>query len=277
MPKVDLAGRTIAITGASSGIGRATAVACARAGMRVVCAARRADRLEQVVQEIRTGGGQAESLVMDVALPGENARLISFCLERFGSLFSVFSNAGYGIERSVLDYSQAELTAIFQTNFWSSLELMRLAARHMLEANPPPVRGHVLACSSCVSKIGLPNFAAYSGTKALQDHFGRAMRAELSSRGVLVSTVHPIGTRTEFFDTASSLSGAERTSIQTPDRLKQHPDVVARAIVGRLRRSVGGEVWTSLPIRLALAGAIIAPGLIDALLRKRQREMDSAR
>lgn len=245
--------------------------------MRVVCAARRADRLEQVVQEIRTGGGQAESLVMDVALPGENARLISFCLERFGSLFSVFSNAGYGIERSVLDYSQAELTAIFQTNFWSSLELMRLAARHMLEANPPPVRGHVLACSSCVSKIGLPNFAAYSGTKALQDHFGRAMRAELSSRGVLVSTVHPIGTRTEFFDTASSLSGAERTSIQTPDRLKQHPDVVARAIVGRLRRSVGGEVWTSLPIRLALAGAIIAPGLIDALLRKRQREMDSAR
>lgn len=273
MTTVGLQGRTIAITGASSGIGRATAIACARAGMNVVLAARREDMLNDAVQKIRSEGAKAEALVMDVTKAGENQRLIDFSCERFGSLFAVFSNAGYGIERRVLEYTDSELERIFATNFWSSLELMRLAARHILAHNPGPVRGHVLACSSCVSKIGLPNFAAYSGTKALQDHFGRAMRAELNADGICVSTVHPIGTRTEFFDTAQNLSGGKRTSIQTPKALQQSADVVANAIVRRLRKHRGAEVWTSFAIRLALAASLILPGSTDRLLRRRQRSL----
>lgn len=273
MAPIRLQGRTIAITGASSGIGLATAVACARAGMNVVLAARREDRLREAVERIRSEGGRAEWLAMDVTASGENRRLIDFSCEKFGSLFAVFSNAGYGIERQVLQYTDAELEQIFRTNFWSSLELMKLSARHMLESNSGPVKGHVLACSSCVSKIGLPNFAAYSGTKSLQDHFGRAMRAELDARGVCVSTVHPIGTRTEFFDTASNLSGRKRTSIQTPDALRQSADVVAKAIVRRLKKPHGAEVWTSLPIRFALAVSMLMPGLTDRLLRHRQRSI----
>lgn len=273
MTKIDLSGRTIAITGASSGIGLATAFACARAGMNVVLAARRQDRLRDAVEQIRASGGRAESITMDVTGAGENQRLIDFSREKFGTLFAVFSNAGYGIERQVLQYSDAELEQIFRTNFWSSLELMKLSAAHMLAHNPGPVKGHVLACSSCVSKIGLPNFAAYSGTKSLQDHFGRAMRAELDGQGICVSTVHPIGTRTEFFENVSTLSRSERTSIQTPDRLKQSPDVVANAIVKRLRKAHGGEVWTSFPVRFALAASTLFPGLTDAMLRRRQRSL----
>lgn len=246
--------------------------------MNVVLAARREDKLREAVEQIRGRGGRAELLAMDVAAPGENQRLIRFSCEKFGSLFAVFSNAGYGIERGVLHATDAELEQIFRTNFWSSLELMRLSAAHMLEANPRgsadgPVRGHVLACSSCVSKIGLPNFAAYSATKALQDHFGRAMRAELDADGVCVSTVHPIGTRTEFFDNVSGLSGGRRTSIQTPDALRQSAEVVADAIVRRLRKPHGGEVWTSFPIRFALAASTLMPGMTDWLLRRRQRSL----
>lgn len=273
MAKIDLSGRTIAITGASSGIGRATAFACARAGMNVVLAARREDRLRDAVEQIRASGGRADSIALDVTGSGENQRLIDFSREKFGTLFAVFSNAGYGIERQVLQYTDAELEQIFRTNFWSSLELMKLGAAHMLATNSGPVKGHILACSSCVSKIGLPNFAAYSGTKSLQDHFGRAMRAELDSQGVCVSTVHPIGTRTEFFENVSTLSSGQRTSIQTPDRLKQSADVVANAIVKRLRRPHGGEVWTSFPVRFALAASTLFPGLTDAMLRRRQRSL----
>lgn len=276
MASVGLQGRSIAITGASSGIGLATAVACARAGMRVVLAARREDKLREATDRIRSQGGHAEFLVMDVAAPGENRRLIDFTCAKFGSLFAVFSNAGYGIERQVLQYTESELEQIFKTNFWSSLELMQLGAAHMLASNPGPIRGHVIACSSCVSKIGLPNFAAYSGTKALQDHFGRALRAELDGRGVCVSTVHPIGTRTEFFDTVAGLSGGKRVSIQAPERLKQPAEVVANAIVKRLRRPHGAEVWTSFPMRFALAGATLFPGWADMLLRRRQRTIASA-
>ncbi len=267
---IDLTGRTIAITGASSGIGRATAVACARAGMNVVLGARRADKLREVAEQIRAAGGNAEAVVMDVVKPGDNSRLIDAALAAFGSLYSVFSNAGYGIERTVLQYTDQELDQIFKTNFWSSLELMRLGAAHMLRNNPGPDRGHVLICSSCVSKIGLPNFAAYSATKALQDHFGRAMRIELAPSGVHVSTVHPIGTRTEFFDTAKDLSGGARVSIQMPEIVKQPAETVANAIVRCLRKPKG-EVWTSLPMRASLAFATLAPSLADWLLARRQR------
>lgn len=275
MASVGLQGRSITITGASSGIGLATAIACAHAGMNVVLAARREEKLRTAVERIRGLGGHAEMIVMDVTAAGENQRLIDFTCASFGSLFAVFSNAGYGIERPVLRYTDSELDRIFKTNFWSSLELMQLSASHMLANNPGPIRGHVIACSSCVSKIGLPGFAAYSATKALQDHFGRAMRAELDAQGVCVSTVHPIGTRTEFFDTVAGLSGGKRVSIQAPERLKQPAEVVAHAIVKRLRKSHGAEVWTSFPMRFALAGATLFPGLTDALLRRRQRSIDA--
>lgn len=270
MAKIDLTGRTIAITGASSGIGRATALRCVREKMNVVVGARREDRLRALVDEIKSEGGRAVYVVMNVTAPGDNQRLIDAALGEFGSLYSVFSNAGYGVERKVMDCTRENLADIFETNFWSSLELCRLGARHMLDVNPGPDRGHVLLCSSCVSKIGLPNFAAYSGTKALQDHFGRAMRIELADSGVRVSTVHPIGTRTEFFDTASELSGGKRTSIQTPESFKQPAETVARGVVRCLKKP-RGEVWTSLPMRTALALVTLMPGLADRMLLRRMR------
>jgi short-subunit dehydrogenase len=271
---IDLTGRTIAITGASSGIGKATAVACARAGMRVIVGARREDELKKVVELIRSGGGEAAYVVIDVSNPKDNERLVEAAMDHFGSLYSVFANAGYGLERLVLSYTDAELEEMFRVNFWSCLQLMRLAGNLFLKQ--PPVnggkRGHILVCSSCVSKIGLPNYAAYSATKSLQDHFARAMRIELADRGVAVSSVHPIGTKTEFFDTAKRLSGGKRISIQTPERFKQPAETVANAIVRCLQRPKG-EVWTSFPMRAMLALGTAFPGLADAMMLRRQRQL----
>ena len=273
---INLSGRTIAITGASSGIGRATAIACANAGMNVIVAARREDELNRVVEDIRVAGGRAAYVVMDVSNPHDNARLIEAALDHFGSIYSVFANAGYGLERSVLCYTQAELDDIFRVNFWASLELSRLAAERFLKQEPVNggKRGHILVCSSCVSKIGLPNYAAYSASKSLQDHFARAMRIELADKGVAVSSVHPIGTKTEFFDTAKRLSGGKRISIQTPELFKQPAETVADAIVRCLRKPKG-EVWTSFPMRAMLAIATLAPSFADWMLLRRQRQLNT--
>lgn len=262
---IDLHGKTIAITGASSGIGRAAAVACARAGMLVSLMARRREMLDEVVREIGAIGGRAMAFRGSVDDPDACARFIRETERELGPVFAVFANAGYGFEKATWAVPEEELRRIFEVNFWGSLNTIRPALPGMIERG----RGHVLFCSSCLSKVGLPCYGAYSATKACQDHFGRAMRHELAGMGVAVSTVHPIGTRTEFFETARSHSGqALRLMDRTRERFMQTPERVADAIVRRLRSGRGGEVWTSLPTRLAMAATVALPGLTDFALSK---------
>ena len=179
---IDLRGKPIAITGASSGIGRAAAIACAKAGMPVVAGARREDRLRELVLEIERGGGRAISVACDVVNPADCERLIAEGEKAFGPLYSVFANAGYGLEREAAELSDAEFREIFETNFWGTVNTVKPAVLRMLARTPDATasRGHVLICTSAMSKIALPCFAAYSTTKAAQDHYGRALRLELA-------------------------------------------------------------------------------------------------
>jgi short-subunit dehydrogenase len=270
---IDLRGRPIAIAGASSGIGRATAIACARAGMPVVLGARRVEKLEAVAAEIRAGGGQATALAVDVIRPEDCRALVEATRERFGSVYAAFANAGYGIESPVRETSDQAFRDILETNFFGTLNLVRPALELMLAAG----QGHILICSSCLSKVGVPFYGAYSASKACQDHIARALRAEVAGSGVRVSSVHPIGTRTEFFQEADRRSGGRSFAIHTPERFMQRPERVARAIVACLRRP-RGEVWTSTSTRLAFAAAVAFPAVADwamrSFVRKRTRIVD---
>lgn len=266
MPR-DLRGLPIAITGASAGIGRATAVLCARAGMPVALSARRADRLDQVRLEIEREGGRVMVVAGDVQRPEDAVRLVERAIGEFGSLYAVFANAGYGLQGAVEAASDAELREIFEVNFWGTLHTVRAA----LPALRARGGGHVLICSSCVSKIGLPYFGAYCATKACQDHFGRALRHELRPAGIAVSTVHPVRTKTEFFDVADAKSGARRTpGMRAPDFTMQTADKVARAVLACLRRP-RSEVWTSTLTRLLLAASVAMPGVTDFALGQHAR------
>lgn len=260
---IDLHHKPIAITGASSGIGRATAVACARAGMLVSVMARRSALLDELVGEIESLGGRAMAFPGRVEDPAACETFITKTESELGPLHAVFANAGYGFEKPTWSASEAELREIFEVNFWGSLNTIRPALPGMVERG----RGHVLFCSSCLSKLSMPMYGAYSATKACQDHFGRAMRHELRAKGVSVSTVHPIGTRTEFFDTAMKRSGGLRLMDRTRQGFMQPPERVARAVVRSLRKPKG-EVWTSLSTRLAFGLAVAAPGLADFALRR---------
>ncbi|MEN0021463.1 MAG: SDR family NAD(P)-dependent oxidoreductase [Planctomycetota bacterium] len=275
MAAKDLTGRPIVITGASSGIGRATAFACAQAGMPVTLAARRADRLEAVREQIETLGGRAIAVAADVQHKEDCERLKAEAEAAFGTVYSVFANAGYGFQGAIDATPESELRRIFEVNFWGSLNTILPFVDGMKSAGA----GHLLMCSSCLSKLALPYYGAYSATKAAQDHFGRSMRLELRGTGVHVSTVHPVGTRTEFFDVADEQSAGGATLVKnTPDRFMQPPEKVADAIVACLRRP-RGEVWTSFGTRLQMALATLLPGTADralaGIIAKRQQSASS--
>lgn len=266
---IDLAAKPIVITGASSGIGRELAILCARAGMPVVVGARRLDRLEAVVGQIRSEGGKALAVECDVDKPEESAALIDRCQKEFGSVYAIVANAGFGLEGGVLDVTDEQYNAIFRTNFFGTLALIRPGVAAMRTG--PDGTGHVIINSSCVSKMGIPNHSAYSASKAMQDHIGRALRIELDGTGIHVSTVHPIGVATEFSATVERHSGGGRKAVRTPESMKQSPEMVAGLIVRCLRKP-RGEVWTHTPTRLGMALLTAFPGLCDWYLARRQRK-----
>ncbi|MBK7404351.1 MAG: SDR family NAD(P)-dependent oxidoreductase [Phycisphaerales bacterium] len=270
---IALAGRPIVITGAGTGIGRATAVACAAAGMPVALAGRREAPLREVESAIAGAGGRAIVVPTDVADEAQCRVLVERTAQAFGSVYAAFANAGYGLRGCVHELSDRAIRDLIETNFWGSLYLLRPALAHMLDRG----EGHLLMCSSCLSKIGTPFTAPYSASKAMQDHFGRAMRHELAPTGVHVSTIHPIGTRTEFIAAANRASGGSGSSLPPPRAFTQSPERVARAVVACLRKP-HGEVWTSHTIRLAFAAATAFPGLTDWALARviRRRDRSSA-
>lgn len=284
MPTIDLRALPIAITGASSGIGMATAFACARAGMPVALGARRLDRLESVAARIRAEGGRAIAIPCDVSRREDCIAFVDRAASELGPLYAVFANAGYGIEAGALEMTDAEWEAMFQTNFWGTLWTVRAAVEHMRrtsrESNAGAGRpaGHVLVCSSCLSKIGTPYHGAYSATKACQDHLARALRHELQSERIHVSSVHPVQTKTEFFDHLTANSPHSRgLSTGGGNAFVQPPERVADAIVRCLRRPQG-EVWTSTIVRLALAVATALPGRADrGMARVMRKRVDNVR
>lgn len=266
---IDLRDKPICITGASSGIGLATAVACAQAGMPVVVGARRLDRLRSLVSQIESAGGRAAAVELDVRDADASSRLVDTAVERFGSVHAVFANAGYGVEKPIHAMTDAEIREIFETNFFGTLNTIRPAIPKMIEAKS----GHIIICSSCLSRMPIPFFSAYSASKSAQHHISRAMNLELARHGIRVSSVHPIGTKTEFFDTAAMNSGGDGHELvqHTSSLFVQTPERVARAIVRGLRRPAP-EIWTSHLVRLGMTFAEAMPRMTDLFLRRMVHE-----
>jgi len=262
------------ITGASAGIGAATAVELARTGHDLVLVARRRERLAEVAARASDAAKRlvrTEIVTADVSHAGTATRILDEAERAFGRFDVVYANAGYGLERPMHRMTSDELRAMFETNFFSSTELCNEAARRLIAAGRG---GHLLMCSSCVAKFTLPSFGAYSASKAAQAHVARAMAYELRPHGIMVSSVHPVTTATEFFEVVrEALEDGERQQYAIHDLNKffvQRPEKVARAIA----RTIGTsrtEIWTSLPTRVA-AGVITAfPWLIDIAVRATRR------
>lgn len=266
MPR-NLQNKSILISGASSGIGRATALACAWAGMNVSVAARRTDKLEHLAKQIADLNRKAHFFTCDVSNNDQVKAWVAEAHDAFGRVDAVYANAGYGQDGPAMQMSLSQQRAIFDVNYFGTVHLLREALPYL--GTTPNGLKHMLICSSCLSEIGPPENGVYAATKAAQDLLAQSMRAELAGEGYSVTTVHPVGTKTEFFEQAKA--GGDSFSDNTPSWLMQSPEHVAKRIVGALRKPCA-EVWPMRSARLAAALTVAMPGLTAWMLRRRYQK-----
>ena len=256
----------VVITGASSGIGRALAVELARKRAKLVLAARRTDLLDQLNFDL---GGRHLCVGCDVSKPEQCERLIASARQRFGRIDTLVCNAGYGMVRTVVDTSADEMRAMFATNVFGTVDCIRTAATVMSGQDlRDGKRGQIMIVSSAAGRRGLPYFGSYSATKAAQLSFAEALRVELKAKKIAVTSVHPIGTKTDFFQYSESQGGATLPA----DSLGPMSQT-ARQVAIRMSRAIANptpELWPFDPARWMLSFATLFPSVIDGL-------MDSAR
>jgi short-subunit dehydrogenase len=252
----ELAGRVAVITGASSGIGAATALACGRAGMRVVLAARRADRLAAVAAEVTAAGGAARVAPTDVGDEAAVRALIDGAVAAWGRLDVLVNNAGIGILATVEQTTPAEFERILRINYLGAVHGVLAALPHMRRQGA----GHIVNVASVIGKRASPFRAAYVASKFALVGFSEALRMELLDSGIHVTCVCPIGTATEFHDVEPNRLGIPGRG--GPIQTAEH---VARAIVRALRRP-RAEVHPYPPARFLFLANAVAPALVDRLL-----------
>jgi NADP-dependent 3-hydroxy acid dehydrogenase YdfG len=257
-----LAKRVVAITGASAGIGRATAEACAAEGAAVVLSARRADVLNEVVAAIAAKGGRAIAVPGDVTNDADMRALVSHAVDTFGRLDVMLCNAGIGFH-GTLDETTPEIARrLVDVNL-----LGTIYAAHA--AYPVFVRqesGHIIAVSSIAGRRGVAGMSLYSATKAAQIGFIEGLRTEFLGSNLRASVVYPVSIPTEFhtsmrrdFGHAVEGTGPRQTAAE-----------VAAAIVDCII-SPKAEVYTYPRSWWVALLSVVAPARADRVMKKYAR------
>jgi 3-oxoacyl-[acyl-carrier protein] reductase len=179
--------RACVVTGASGGIGRATAVALAGEGASVLLVGRRAEVLEEVARACAEAGGRGEPLVLDVTGASAGEDVLEACLERFGRIDALVNGAGTSAVRPMDELTDEEWQAQWELHVMGPMRLMRAAAPAMAERGWGRI---VNVCSSSGKRPSSTNMA-YSVTKAAELSLSRAFADLFAERGVLVNSVSP--------------------------------------------------------------------------------------
>jgi short-subunit dehydrogenase len=257
----------VIITGASSGIGEATARLLSRQGCPVVLAARRIERLESLAQEIHTAGGQALALETDVATLDDLQNLVQSTLDKFHQIDVLFNNAGVGRinwldQLDLIDDIDAQITV----NLTAAIQLTRLVLPYMLDRGS----GHIINMSSVAGLLPVPTYSVYTASKYGLRGFTESLRRELGPVGIDVSGLYPGGVNTEF----RLKSRPQRQSkIRTPDFLRLDAEDVALAVwrvIQRPRRSLVMP-W---PMKMAATFNTLFPGLVTWVIENRFAKKD---
>jgi NADP-dependent 3-hydroxy acid dehydrogenase YdfG len=193
------------ITGASSGIGAATARQASEAGYRLALAARSTDRIEALAQELG-GPERALAVTCDVTESEQQEALVRTTLDRFGRLDVAFANAGFGAARGFLAESPEHWRSMVLTNVYGAALTIRATIPALKET-----RGHLVLTGSVAGRRALPG-SLYSATKWAVTAMGESARLELNDTGVRVSVVEPGMVDTPFFD-----KGAPDTALKPED------------------------------------------------------------
>ena len=252
--------RIVAITGASAGIGRATALRLARDGGSLAICARRAALLDRVVKEIEAAGGLALGVAADVPREPDRDDFVERTVSRYGRLDAMICNAGFGIAGAIDRMTSDQMRRLIDVNFLGTF----YAARSALGVFRRQQRGHLVIVSSIVGKRGVPYMGAYSATKFAQVGLAECLRSELAGSDIHVSVVYPVSTDSEFFDVMSRETGGTVTRVAGP---RQKAEQVANAIAHALDHPVP-EVYPHTTSRALVWLNAFAPGVCDRFVKK---------
>ena len=209
------------VTGASSGIGRATAYAMAEAGAQVVVTARRTDRIEEVAESINKAGGEAVAVTADVTNADDVDHLYEVAIARFGRVDILFNNAGVSAYGPLDTITVEDYDWMMNTNMRSSFLCTRRFLPDMLARR----RGQICFLASVAGLKGLPNETVYCASKFAQVGFAQALDYETRESGVKVSVVAPGGVHTEF------AIGTGRTEGDPALDAMMEPEDIAEAVM----------------------------------------------
>lgn len=220
-------GKVVLITGASSGIGEATARLLAARGARVVLGARREERLKQIVDDIREAGGEAIHRELDVTDAASNEAIVTRAVDEFGGLDVVFLNAGIMPTAPLSALKTDEWRRTVDVNVTGVLNGVAAALPIFIEQKS----GHVIATSSVAGLKAYPGNAVYGGTKWFVRNFMEVLRMESALEGtnIRTATIYPAAIHTELLDTISH----EGSNEQMEELYEEHgiaPDRIANVV-----------------------------------------------
>jgi short-subunit dehydrogenase len=250
-----LAGKVVVITGASSGIGRASAKALARSGGHLMLVSRTVDKLEELRTEIESEGGKAWIYPTDLSDIDACGAMLEKVLADHGRVDILINNAGRSIRRSVEESYERfhDFTRTMQLNYFGAVKLIMGVLPKMVEQG----RGHIINISSIGAQAFPPRFAAYVASKSALEGFSRCLAPEVAHHGIVVTNIHmplvrtPMIAPTTFYDAFPIIEAEEAAEMVVEAILKRPQEVSTR--LGKLGEVV--DVTAPGFLHLVMTGA----------------------
>lgn len=254
---MDIKGKVVIVTGASSGIGEAAAREFGREGAKVVLAARRVDKLDALAKEIETLGSQTLVVQADLSRLDDIQKMVSNTLQTFGRIDVLVNNAGFGR----LDWLEnldpvKDIQAQIDVNVLGVIQTTRQVLPVMIQQRS----GSIINMCSMAGLVGTPTYTIYAASKHAVHGFSEALRREVKPWGIDVSLIYPGGVVTEF----SQHAGIKRkTNATTPTFMLLTAEQVGKAVVKLVRRP--RRMWI-IPWLWSVTVFLnrLLPGVVDA-------------
>ena len=265
---MELKGRTVLLTGASGGIGRAAALRLAAAGARVALVARTEAPLAALASEVAASGGEALAVAGDITRAEDCARCVLETTRRFGSLDALVNNAGIGYLRAVDEATDGEIEQMVSLNLLGTIRMTRAALPALL-ARPGSA---IVNVGSMAGRVAPVHYSYYSATKFALSGLTESWRRELKPRGVRVTLLLPAAVETPFLERADRA----RALGAGPSGIVLRPEQVGAAVLHALRRNPP-DLYVPGTNRLFAFFDVAFPGISDRIMNALFRYPDRRR
>jgi short-subunit dehydrogenase len=249
--------KVVIVTGASSGIGEATAREFALNGSKVVLAARSESRLSQIVKEINTAGGEAFYVKTDVSIESDCKQLVEKTIEKYSGIDILVNNAGLSMRAAFIDVDVKVLHRLMNVNFWGTVYCTKYALPYLLAS-----KGSLIGVSSVAGFHGLPGRTGYSASKFAIHGFLETIRIENLKKGLHVMIIAPGFTATDIRKHALMADGMEQGESPRDEHMLMSPQYVAKWVLKGIRKKKRNKLLTWDGRFTALFQRII-PNVVD--------------